>query len=59
MPIGSEILFFQDPDERGTWRVEYFDHKGECESTKFSGPEAERRARDYVRALHDRTIRPL
>lgn len=58
MPIGSEILIFQDPTERGTWRVEYFDHNGECYLTKFSGPAA-KRARDYVLALHDGTIRPL
>ena len=59
MPIGSEILIFQDPTERGTFRVEYFDDKGECYLTMFTGPAAERRARDYVLALHDRTIRPL
>ena len=59
MPIGSEILIFEDPTARGTWRVEYFDYKGECYLTRFTGPAAERRARDYVLALHDRTIRPL
>ena len=59
MPIGSEILIFQDPSEADTWRVEYFDFKGECYLTRFSGPAAERRARDYVLALHDRIIRPL
>jgi hypothetical protein len=58
MPIGSEILIFEDPTSRGTWRVEYFDYKGECYLTRFTGPAAERRARDYVLALHDRTIRP-
>jgi hypothetical protein len=59
MPIGSEILIFQDPTEPGTWRVEFFDYNGECYLTRFSGPTAERRARDYVLALHDRTIQPL
>ena len=48
MPIGSEILIFQDPSEADTWRVEYFDFKGDCYLTRFSGPAAERRARDYV-----------
>jgi hypothetical protein len=59
MPIGSEILIFEDPAARGTWRVECFDYKGDCYLTTFSGPTAERRARDYVLALHDGTISPL
>ena len=59
MPIGSEILIFQDPGEAATWRVEYFDFKGDCYLIRFSGPAAERRARDYVLALHDRITRPL
>ncbi len=56
MPIGSEILIFQDPADAGTWRVEYFDHKSDCYLTRFSGPAAERRARDYVLALSDGMI---
>jgi hypothetical protein len=33
------------------WRVEYFDNDGGCYVTIFAGPEPERRARDYFRAM--------
>jgi hypothetical protein len=46
----------------GDWRVEYFDDDGGCYATMFTGPEAQRRAREYFAALKIgqlRTIREL
>jgi hypothetical protein len=47
----SDISVFEDREEQGEWRVEYFDVDGGCYLTVFAGPGAERRARDYGAAL--------
>jgi len=47
--IESEITVFEDRDEAGERRVEYFDDDGGCYVTLFAEPE--RRARDYAGAL--------
>ena len=51
MPIESDTLVFEDRDQAGEWRVEYFDEDGGCYVTIFAGPGAEKRARDYGDAL--------
>ena len=51
MPIEPDTMVFEDRDQTGEWRVEYFDDDGGCYVTIFAGPEAERRARDYAVAL--------
>jgi hypothetical protein len=47
----SDISVFEDGEEKGEWRVEYFDVDGACYLTVFAGPGAEKRARDYGEAL--------
>jgi hypothetical protein len=47
---------FEDHDEPGDWRVEYFDSDGGCYVAIFAGPEAEKRARDYFDALRTRRL---
>jgi hypothetical protein len=59
MPIESDILFFQDREHEGEWRVEYFDDDGGCCVTVFAGPGAERRAQDYADALKAGVLRPV
>jgi hypothetical protein len=51
MPIESDISAFEDREEDGEWRVEYFDDDGGCYVAVFAGPEAQRRAQDYADAL--------
>jgi hypothetical protein len=55
--LDSEILVFADKERTGWWRVEYFDDDGGCYITIFAGPKAERRARDYTRALRDGALK--
>jgi hypothetical protein len=57
MPIESDTLVFEDRDQAGEWRVEYFDEDGGCYVTIFAGPAAERRARDYADALKAGVLR--
>jgi hypothetical protein len=53
MPIESEVMLFEDKEEEGEWRVEYYDADGGCYVTIFSGPAAEERSREYRAALVD------
>ena len=48
-PFQQDVTVIEDRDGTGEWRVEYFDDDGACYVTVFSGPQAERRARDYLR----------
>ena len=48
-PFQQDVTVIEDRDGTGEWRVEYFDDDGACCVTVFSGPQAERRARDYLR----------
>jgi hypothetical protein len=57
MTAESDTMVFEDRDEAGEWRVEYFDDDGGCYVTIFAGPEAERRARDYADALRAGVLR--
>jgi len=50
-PFQQDVTVIEDRDGTGEWRVEYFDDDGGCYVTVFSGPQAERRARDYFEAL--------
>jgi hypothetical protein len=57
MPIEPDTMVFEDRDQADEWRVEYFDDDGGCYVTIFTGPEAEKRARDYAAALRAGVLR--
>jgi hypothetical protein len=57
MPIEPEIMVFEDDEEEGAWRVDYFDTDGGCYVTIFLGPQAEQRARAYGDALKAGTLK--
>lgn len=57
--IDSDIDVFEDRRSKGDWRVEYFDDDGGCYVTIFSGPFAEKRARDYADALAAGMMPPI
>jgi hypothetical protein len=46
-----EVTIIEDQARNGDWRVEYFGRDKAGYVTIFAGPDAERRARDYFRAL--------
>src|SRR3977135_1080188 len=46
-----EGTIIEDQARNGDWRVEYFGRDSAGYVTIFTGPEAERRARDYFQAL--------
>jgi hypothetical protein len=50
-PFHQEVTVIEERDSTGEWHVEYFDDDGGCYITLFSGPKAEKRARDYFEAL--------
>jgi hypothetical protein len=56
-PFHREVSVHEDYDEAGDWRVEYFDSDGGCYVTIFAGPEAEKRARDYFKALRGKWLK--
>jgi hypothetical protein len=58
-PFHREVSVHGDHDDAGDWRVEYFDSDGGCYVTIFSGPEAEKRARDYFKALRGRWLKTI
>ena len=45
------VMLQEDRDGNGEWLVSYQDDDGASYLTLFSGPKAERRARDYFHAL--------
>ena len=57
MPIEFDVRVFEDKEEEGDWRVEYFDEGGGCYIAIFAGPGAEQRARDYGDALTGGTLK--
>jgi hypothetical protein len=56
-PFHGEVSVLEDHHEPGDWRVEYFDSDGGCYVTIFAGPEAEKRARDYFKALKGKWLK--
>jgi hypothetical protein len=44
-------MVFEDLQEPGAWRVEWFDSNGAAYITMFAGRSAEERARDYHDAI--------
>jgi hypothetical protein len=46
-----EVTIIEDQARNGDWRVEYFGRDSAGYVTIFTGPKAERRARDYFQAL--------
>jgi hypothetical protein len=57
MLIESDIQVFEDLEEEGEWRVEYFDGDGGCYVTMFAEPAAEQRARAGRDALKASTLK--
>ena len=55
----GDLKVFEDLDDSGDWRVEYFDDDGGCYVTIFSGPLAAHRARGYFDALKVGTLKML
>jgi hypothetical protein len=51
MDSAREVTIIEDPTRNGDWHVEYFGRDGAGYVTIFTGPDAERRARDYFQAL--------
>ena len=58
-PFQQDVTVVEDRDGTGEWRVEYFDDDGACYVRVFSGPQAERRARDYFDALKFGRLRTI
>ena len=50
-PRPQELMVFEDLQEPGAWRVEWFDSNGAAYITMFAGRSAEERARDYHDAI--------
>jgi hypothetical protein len=53
------VTVIEDQRRNGEWVVEYFDADGAPYTTIFAGPEAERRARDYFRALRSGAVKTV
>ena len=54
-----QVMVFEDRRGSTEWRVEYFDDDGGRYVTVFSGPEAERRAREYFAGLKGGQLRTI
>jgi hypothetical protein len=52
----ADVWLLEDRHTRGGWRVEWQDDDGGCYVTIFSGPAAERRAREYYEALQAKRL---
>jgi hypothetical protein len=50
-------MVFEDLQEPGAWRVEWFDSNGAAYITMFAGRSAEERARDYHDAIAQGRLR--
>ena len=58
-PFQRQVMVFEDRHGSTEWRVEYFDNDGGRYVTVFSGPEAERRAREYFAGLKGGQLRTI
>jgi hypothetical protein len=52
-----QVTVIEDHSRNGHWYVEYFDADGAPYVTICAGPEAERRARDYLRGRREGAIK--